>query len=276
MRKSIFTFLQNFHHLSTIPTLLLLPFAARLHSVLLTTGIPPQSNLFTTLNLKLTQTILSSTLSLPFSLSSLLLAKAAVVRLLHHHHYKHSLTSTLSRLIFTHICNSLLFLSATAAMLSLSSPRFRLLFSAAGVIAYSIALASVYAIFGLTLIIAAAADDSGGGGGDGWISSIVEARVLIRGRSSAALSLAAAMNVALAAVEALFQYRVINAYGRDAAVTPAMVLEAAVVAYFYAIVVIVDTIVGYVFLKRCREEQCDFCHQRIEFCKQVKELDLVV
>ena len=145
-----------------------------------------------------TQTILSSTLSLPFSLSSLLLAKAAVIRILH------SLAST-------HICNSLLILSATAAsfsllaaMLSLSSPRFRLLFSAAGVIAYSITLASVYSLHRLP----PRADHRRCGGGFSWT---VEACVLIRGWSSAALSLAAAMNVALAAVEALFQYRVINA-----------------------------------------------------------------
>ncbi|KAG6433867.1 hypothetical protein SASPL_105486 [Salvia splendens] len=50
-------------------------------------------------------------------------------------------------------------------------------------------------------LIIAVVDDSGAGGG---ISSILEACVVIRGRTSAALSLA------LAAVEALFQYRVFS------------------------------------------------------------------
>ncbi|KAL1566345.1 hypothetical protein AAHA92_01965 [Salvia divinorum] len=291
MRKSIFTFLQNFHHLSTVPALLLLPFAAstllspplvvssrffpllhaRLRSVSLDAGIP-QSGLFATLNLKLARTILS----FPFSLSFLLLAKVAVIKLLHHRKPpQHSLPSTVNSLVATHICNSLLILSANAtffsllaAVLSLSSPPFRLLLTDAGAVAYSTALASVHIVCGLALIIAAAADDSSGG-----LSSIVEACVFIRHRTSAALSLAVPMNIALAAVEALFQYRVLNAYGRESAVTPAMALEAVVVAYIYEMVVIVDTIVGYVFLKSCREEQHDFCHQRIEFCKA---LELVV
>ncbi|KAL1541648.1 hypothetical protein AAHA92_25845 [Salvia divinorum] len=310
MRKSIFTFLQNFHHLSAAPALLLLPFAAstllspplvassrlfpllhgRLRSLFLAAGIPPQSELFAILNLKLAQTILSFAFSLPFSLSFLLLAKAAVVKRLHRNNNNKpysllSLIATLNRLVTTQICSSLLILSTNATcfcllaaafncsdVLSLSSPRFRLLLSATGAICYSIALANAYIVCGLALIIAAA-DDSAGGGG---LSPILEACVVIRGRTSAALSLAVPMNVALAAVEALFQYRVFNAYSHEAAVTAPMVMEAALVAYIYAVVLILDTIVGYVFLKSCREEQQDFCPQRIEFIKQVKALESVV
>ncbi|XP_047947385.1 uncharacterized protein LOC125193593 [Salvia hispanica] len=306
MRKSIFTFLQNFHHLSTAPALLLLPFAAstllspplvassrlfpllhgRLHSLFLAAGIPPQSELFAILNLKLAQTILSFSFSLPFSLSFLLLAKAAVVKLLHHHNKPHSflsLISTFNRLVSTQICNSLLILATNATCFcllaaafnlsdafSLSSPRFRLLLSATGAICYSIALANAYIVSGLALIIAAAEDSGAGAGG---FSSILEACVAIRGRTSAALSLAVPMNMALAAVEALFQYRVLS---REIKVTPAMVAEAALVAYLYAVVLIIDTIVGYVFLKSCREEQRDFCPHRIEFIKQGKAMESAV
>ncbi|KAG6404002.1 hypothetical protein SASPL_136236 [Salvia splendens] len=307
MRKSIFTFLQNFHHLSTAPALLLLPFATstllspplvassrlfpllhgRLHSLFLAAGIPPQSELFAILNLKLAQTILSFSFSLPFSLSFLLLAKAAVVKLLHHNinkpHSFLSLISTFNRLVSTQICNSLLILATNATcfcllaaafnfsdVLNLSSPRFRLLLSATGAICYSIALANAYIVSGLALIISAA-DDSGGG-----FSSILEACVVIRGRTSAALSLAVPMNMALAAVEALFQYRVFSAYSRETKVTPAMVTEAALVVYIYAVVLIIDTIVGYVFLKSCREEQRDFCAHRIEFIKQGKAMESAV
>ncbi|XP_057809107.1 uncharacterized protein LOC131023580 [Salvia miltiorrhiza] len=306
MRKSIFTFLQNFQQLSSAPSLLLLPFAAsillspplvassrlfplihgRLRSVFLAAGIPPQSELFAILNLKLAQTILSFAFSLPFSLSFLLLAKAAVIRLLHRHKPNSflSLISTLNRLVATHICNSLLILSANATcfcllaaafncadVLSLSSPRFRLLLSATGAIAYSIVLANAYIVCGIALI-ASAVDADGGGG----LSSILEACALIRGRTSAALSLAVPMNMALAAVEALFQYRIFNAYSRETAVTPPMVLEAAIIAYIYAMVLILDTIVGYVLLKSLREEQTHFNPQRIDFFRQVKELESVV
>ncbi|KAG6401776.1 hypothetical protein SASPL_138641 [Salvia splendens] len=310
MRKSIFTFLQNFHHLSTGPALLLLPFAAstllspplvassrlfpllhgRLHSLFLAAGIPPQSELFDILNLKLAQTLLSFSFSLPFSLSFLLLAKAAVVKLLHHNNNKQysffSLISTFYRLVATQICNSLLILATNATCfcllaaafnfsdaLSLSSPRFRLLLSATAAICYSIALANAYIVSGLALIIAAA-DDSGAGAGG--ISPILEACVVIRGRTSTALSLAVPMNMALAAVEALFQYRVFSPFSREMKVTPAMVTEAALVAYIYAVVLIIDTIVGYVFLKSCREEQSDFCPHRIEFVKQGKGMESVV
>lgn len=307
MRKSIFTFLQNFHHLSSAPSLLLLPFAAsalvsppllassryfplvhgRLRTLFIAAGIPPESELFTILNLKLSQTILSFIFSLPFSLSFLLLAKAAVVALLRRRkHTPLSLIATFNRLFHTQICSSFLILSANATcfsllavafncsdVLGLTSPNFRLLLSATGAVAYSIILANAYVVSTLALIIAAVDPCSGS-------AAILHACVSIRGRASAALSLAVPMNMAMAAVEALFQYRILAAYRRSAAVTPAMVLEGTLVAYIYAMVLVLDTVVNYVFLKNSREEEEEqvnskelFSSQRIEFFEEIKAFD---
>ncbi|KAH6807761.1 hypothetical protein C2S51_028869 [Perilla frutescens var. frutescens] len=294
MRRSIFTFLQNFHHLSSTPSLLLLPFAVstllsppltassylfplvhgRLRSLFLAAGIPPQSELFAVLNLKLSQTILSFIFSLPFTLSFLLLAKAAIIRLLHHHHHHHdrdlfSWIKTLNRLLITQICSSLLILSANATcfcllaisfnisdVLGLSSPRFQLLVSATGAIIYSIVLANAYIICSLGMIASAAEGCSG-------FSSILKAVVVIRGRTSTALSLAVPVNMALAAVEALFQYRVVRAYNRAMRLDSPMVFESILVAYLYAMILVLDTVVGYVFLKSCRAE-CQNIHHHSE------------
>ncbi|KAH6799094.1 hypothetical protein C2S51_035578 [Perilla frutescens var. frutescens] len=290
MRRSIFTFLQNFHHLSSTPSLLLLPFAVstllsppltassylfplvhgRLRSLFLAAGIPPQSELFAVLNLKLSQTILSFIFSLPFTLSFLLLAKAAIIRLLHHDHRDlFSWIKTLNRLLITQICSSFLILSANATcfcllaisfnisdVLGLSSPRFQLLLSATGAIIYSIVLANAYIICSLGMIASAADGCSG-------FSSILKAAVVIRGRTSTALSLAVPVNMALAAVEALFQYRVVRAYNRAMKLDSPMVFESILVAYLYAMILVLDTVVGYVFLKSCRAE-CQNIHHHSE------------
>lgn len=297
MRQSIFTFLQNFHHLSSTPSLLLLPFAAttllsppliassylfplvhgRLRSLFLAAGIPPQTELFAILNLKLSQTILSFIFLLPFTLSFLLLAKASIVTLLHHHHRHNTFFSRmaiLNRLLITQICSSLLILSANATsfsllaaafncsdVLGLSSPRFRLLLSATGAIVYSVILANAYIVCSLAVIMSAAEGCSG-------FASILKACVAVRGRTSTALSLAVPMNMALAAIEALFQYRVVGAYDGAAAAAPSwsLVLEALLVAYLYAMVVVLDTVVGYVLLNKCREDNYQI-PQRIQSLK---------
>lgn len=92
----------------------------------------------------------------------------------------------------------------------------------------------------------------------------------IRGRTSTALSLAVPMNMALAAIEALFQYRIVGAYDRAAAAPPSwsLVLEALLVAYLYSMVVVLDTVVGYVLLKKCREDYQ--IPQRIQSSREVK------
>ncbi|KAI3454707.1 hypothetical protein Pfo_011370 [Paulownia fortunei] len=318
MRRSVFVFLQNFQYFTSTPALLAFPFAVscllsqslisssylfplvqgRLRSLFLAAGFPPSSELFAILNLKLSQTILSSLFVLPFTLSFLLLSKASIIRALHHlkpaeKHAFFSWILILNPLLTTQLCNSLIILSANATcfcllvisfncsdVLGISSPRTLLLLSATGAILYSIVLANAYIICNLSLIVSGI-EKSGG------LNSILKACVLIRGRTATALSLAVPINIALAAIEALFQFRVVRAYHRAMAPNSSMVLEAMLIAYLYAILLVLDTIVGSVFLKSCKpvyqiDQEDTYSHQ-IEIQERdeksfgkVKALELVL
>lgn len=74
---------------------------------------------------------------------------------------------------------------------------------------------------------------------------------MIRGRTSIALSLALPINMALAGIEALFQFRVVKAYS-DSGMNSSMVLEGLFIAYLYSILIIIDAIAGCVFFKSCK------------------------
>ncbi|KAL3637950.1 hypothetical protein CASFOL_018398 [Castilleja foliolosa] len=285
IRTSIFAFLQHLHLFSSSPSLLALPFAAatllcqpllsssplfpslhhRLKSLFLAAGFPPSSDLFPVLNLKLTQTLLSFLFLLPFSLSFLLLSKASTIQTLFPHHNNKnnnflSWISTLNALVVTQFCNSLVILSANATCFSLliiffdisdilgvSSPKTLLLLSAIGAIAYSIVVANACIICNLALIISGVENRGG-------FASILKSCVLLKGRMGIALSLAVPINMGLAGIEALFQYRIVRAYNRTMDIDLSMALEAMLVAYMYAMLVVLDTVVGSVFLKSCRAD----------------------
>ncbi|KAK6123054.1 hypothetical protein DH2020_043206 [Rehmannia glutinosa] len=284
MRTSIFLFLQNFQHFTSTPTLLAVPFAVstllsqpliassplfplvhgRLRSLLAAAGFPPSLELFAILNLKLSQTILSFLFALPFTLSFLLLSKASTITTLFHKNAIFSWISIHNPLLITQCCNSIVVLSANATcfcvlliffncydLLGLSSPRTLLLLFATGAIIYSIVLANAYVVCNLSLIVSGIEKRGGA-------NAILKACLLVRGRTATALSLAVPMNMALAAVEALFQYRVVRAYNREMAIDCYIVLEAMLVAYMYSALIVLDTIVGSVFLKSCKT---DFYHQ---------------
>ncbi|KAL7098868.1 hypothetical protein ACP275_09G045700 [Erythranthe tilingii] len=303
MRRSIFTFLQNFHHFTAAPSLLLLPFAAatllshpllsstssylfpiihgRFTSIFLAAGFPPSSQLFSILNLKLSQTLLSSIFVSPFTLSFLLLSKSSILASLqkfNSNNYNKIIT-IFNRLFVTQICNSLVILSANATCFSLlviafnisdlllglsSHPRFVLLTSAIGAVVYSVVLANAYVVCNLSLILSGLLEKKKKN--CCGFSSIIDACVVLMrgGGGGVALSLAVAMNMGMAAIEALFQYRVVRAYyyyyrgdnGDVAAFDWSVVLEAVVIAYMYGVVVVLDTIVGFVFLESCELDRC--------------------
>ncbi|KAK4437030.1 hypothetical protein Salat_0036900 [Sesamum alatum] len=311
MRKSIFTFLQNFHFFTSSPSLLAVPFAistllsqplvsssslfplvhGRLRSLFLTAGFPPLSELFAILNLKLSQTILSFLFVLPFTLSFLLLAKASVIRALEHRKtpHRHAFFSWImifNPLFITLLCNSLFILSANATcfclliisfnlfdILGLSSHGPLLLLSATGAIIYSIILANAYIICNLALLLSGIERQGG-------FNSILKACLLIRGRTATALSLAVPINMALAAVEALFQYRVVRSYKRATAPDSSMVLEAMLIAYLYAILLVLDTILGFEFLKSCKADyqmdQTEIQERSDKSLGKMKGLELLV
>ncbi|KAL8547190.1 hypothetical protein ACS0TY_006773 [Phlomoides rotata] len=274
MRRSIFSFLQNYQYFTSTPTLLALPFAIstlasqslvsssplfplihqRLRSLFLAAGFPPSSQLLSILNLKLSQTILSSFFVSPFTFTFLLLAKSSIIKA-YHPPQQHSWILLFYPLLTTQLCNTLLTLAANSSSLFLlalsfnffdvlgfSSPHLIiLLLSAFGAIFYSIILANAYIISNLALI-------SSGMEKRGGFIAVLKACVLIQGKSATALSLAVPLNLALAAIEALFQLRIVH---RDTAPNEALLIEAMLIAYLYALLLVLDTIVGCVFWKSC-------------------------
>ncbi|KAI8543295.1 hypothetical protein RHMOL_Rhmol08G0205500 [Rhododendron molle] len=277
LRRSILNFLKNYQFFTTISLLLAFPFSAallisqfllpsspflfaihnHLNSLFEAAGFPPSSQLFTILNLKISQTITSSILVLPFTLSFLLISKASIIQFLNDHKNPSfsSFLSIYNSILLTQICNSFLILSANATCFSLfflafncleasgySSTASLLLLSAAGAILYSIILANSFVVCNLALVTSGM-DKRGG------FLAVLKACVLIRGRTATALALAIPVNMALAAVEALFQYRVVRAFH---AATSSTALEGIFIAYMYSIIVVIDTIVNCEFFKSCK------------------------
>lgn len=83
--------------------------------------------------------------------------------------------------------------------------------------------------------------------------AILKACFLIRGRTATSLSLALIVNLALAAVEVLFQYRIVRAYHHKRTRLSSIALEGIFIAHLYSILLVLDTISSCVFLKSVRQ-----------------------
>ncbi|XWS51171.1 hypothetical protein CRYUN_Cryun12cG0154300 [Craigia yunnanensis] len=283
IRRSIYTFLQNYQYLTATAALLIFPHSAsillsqifvpsspllptihnRLRILFQAAGFPPSSEFFTVLSFKISQTISSSIFALPLTLSFLLIAKSSIIQLLNHHKPNllpsfSSVISLYKPLLATHTCNFLLLLSANATAFSLlffafnflegfgfSSPNWLLFLSAAGAVLYSIILANALIICNLALV-------SSGMERSGGYLAILKACILIRGRTSTALTLAVPVNLVLAAIEAMFHYRVVRAYRTGDMTSFSMVLEGILIAYLYSTFVVLDTVVSCIFFKSCK------------------------
>ncbi|KAK9054461.1 hypothetical protein SSX86_025539 [Deinandra increscens subsp. villosa] len=304
IRTSIHTFLQHYTYF-TSAAILALPFSAaillsssssllrpefefvslhsRLRSLFEAGGFPPESEFFSILNLKFSQTISCFVLTLPFSLSFLLIAKACVIRFLgsldgccyspnRRTHPKKlvfwwsessipylsppSFSGIFNSILQTQIWNTFLIISANATCFWILFITFNCLenlhipspiFTVAGGIAYSVVIANALIITNLALILSGM-ELSGG------FISILKACVLIRGRTSIALLLSLPVNIALAGTEALFEFRIIKACSDSGMIKPnsTMVLEGLFIAYLYSILVIIEAIIGCVFFKSCK------------------------
>ncbi|KAL3528428.1 hypothetical protein ACH5RR_007750 [Cinchona calisaya] len=285
MRRSIYIFLQKYQSFTTTAALLAFPFAAlvllsetsipsssllhaiqhRLQSLFDAAGFPRSSEFFTVLNLKLSQTIATSFLVFPFTLTFLLFSKAFIIQVFCNHkptsdHAFASFLSLYSPLFLTQICNMLVIISANATCfcllffgfncldgLGLLNRKTLLFFSATGAVLYSIILANAFIICNLGLIL------SGMENSGGYIA-ILKACVLIRGRTATALALALPINMALAATEALFQYRVVRSYHHHHSESPisSIAFEGIFIAFLYSVLLVLDTVVGCVFYQSCK------------------------
>ncbi|XP_021761575.1 uncharacterized protein LOC110726404 [Chenopodium quinoa] len=289
IRKSIYTFLQHYQFFTSVAAFIALPFSisvlislaivprsfallptvyGRLHSVFLAAGFPPYSDFFTLLSLKLSQTISSSIVTLPFTLSFLLLAKASII---HFFSYKKTTNNNSSSsfialyhpILSTHLCNTFIIFAANATCFSLlflafnflegfqlDSPRWVLFLSALGAVFYSIILANSFVVCNLALV-------SSGIERRGGFLSILKACVSIRGKTSTALALAVPTNLGLAAVEALFHFRIIATAQHPINSTSLWLVafEGVLIAYIYSILVVLDVIMSCVFYQCCKNDQ---------------------
>ncbi|KAF8089542.1 hypothetical protein N665_0502s0009 [Sinapis alba] len=270
MRRSIHTFLKHYDRATTAAALVL-PFSAalllsqlffsssslhgRLNMLFHGAGFSSSLDFFNILSLKLSQTLSSSLFTLPFSLTFLLFSKAYIIKLLSNSHGASSVYYF--RLLKTYICNSFFLLSANASAFALffvafnliesfgfSSKNFHTLFSLSSAIIYSIILANAFVISNLALV-SSTSSSSGG------YTTILNACLLIQGRTSIALALALPTNLCLAGVEALFQYRVVNSYYKGDRDITSIAIEGTFIAYLYALFLVLDTIVSFLFYQSC-------------------------
>lgn len=278
IRRSIHTFLQSYHLFAASAALLAFPASAaillsqlfvyssptfrllnsRLRSVFESAGFPPAASPFASLlSSKLAQTISSSLFSLPFTLTFLIFTKSSIILLLS----RRSAASFLrlyNPLLATQMCNFFIILAANSAALSimfltfslfhilgLSSPRLVLFLSSLVAVLYSIILANAAMICNLAVTVAGMENCSG-------CLAIVKACVLIRGKVATALSLALPINLILAAVEALFQYRVVKAYHLSKELNSSFIWEPPLIVYLYSTIIVLDTIMSCVFYRSCK------------------------
>lgn len=82
--------------------------------------------------------------------------------------------------------------------------------------------------------------------------AILKACVLIRGKISTALLLALPTNLAMAAIETLFQYRVVRAYNVVGRLSLSVLSEGIIIAYLYSVFIVLDTTVSCLFFKSCK------------------------
>ncbi|XP_022715850.1 uncharacterized protein LOC111275034 [Durio zibethinus] len=304
LRKSIYTFLQNYQYLTATAAVLAFPYSAsillsqvfvpsspvlptvhnRLRILFQAAGFPPSSDFFTILSLKISQTISSCIFTLPFTLSFLLIAKSSIIQLLNQHKPNlppsfSSVCSLYKPLLATHICNFLLLVSANATAFSLlffafnflegfgfSSPNWLLFLSAAGAVLYSIILANALIVCNLALISSGMERSSG-------YMAILKACVLIRGRTSTALTLAVPVSLVLGAIEALFHYRVVRAYHTGNMTSFPTALEGILIAYLYSTFIVLDTVVSCMFFKSCKTGSLRDLDSRYSYRVEIAEED---
>ncbi|XP_062202017.1 uncharacterized protein LOC133904541 [Phragmites australis] len=270
----------------------------RLRRVLAAAGFPPASQILLLLSHRLSQRACAFLATLPFSLSFLLLAKACavhccsmplqrrqrqrrapagiVIREVLRSSYPAMARTQLVNCLALLLANAVVFAALLAAFnaaeaLQMLGPgsgsgsdgvsgRAVLALSAAGVIVYSVALANAAAVCNLATVVAAAE-------GRGGASAILKALLMLLRAGNAATAVAASLpaSLAAAAVEALFQLRVMRPYTTTGKVTAAMVFEGLLVAYIHAMICVLDTVVTSMVYQTCKvSHSCDLLELELE------------
>ncbi|XVF58334.1 hypothetical protein PTKIN_Ptkin07bG0057900 [Pterospermum kingtungense] len=278
IRTSIHTLLKYFHYFTTIPLLLLLPFSA---SVLLSQTLfkyysplsePIYAQFDSIFDLPAPGTVFPFVFSLPFALSSFIIAKASIIQAMNQPKPSFpipffSFMSLYKPLLSTHLLSLILIIainSATFSLLfiSLNSlkpfwlPYISLILPAFGAVVYSF-LANAVIVSNLALVVA------GMGSCKGHVA-IYKACLLRKGKNSMVLLLFLPINLGLVSVEALFQFRVIRVFQICGGLTSSLAMEGLFIAYLYSLLIVLDTIICCLFYKSCESNPMasDQIHRR--------------
>lgn len=285
IRRSIHTLLKDFHYFTSIPAILLLPFSS---SILLSLSFYQPCSLtrsifqgrrVSLLVLDLPQMIFVLVFSLPLALSSLVLAKASIIQSLNHHKPVFSLSCSspvslcCKPLVLTCICNIILTVTITTTTLSflfeassffkglLIIPSISPFFDLAAGIVFYVVLTNTMVTCNLALVVAGIDNCT-------IYKSLCKACLLRKGTDSMALLLALPINLGLVATEALFRYRVVRAYdpvfGRF---SMPMILEGLLISYLFSLLVVLDTISSYLFIRNCDPK---IGREGAEICVQIE------
>uniref|UniRef100_A0A0E0FDF8 Uncharacterized protein n=1 Tax=Oryza meridionalis TaxID=40149 RepID=A0A0E0FDF8_9ORYZ len=262
--------------------------SARIRRMFGAAGFPP-SSFFALLNAKLSQTVFTFAAALPFTLTFLLLAKACVAAMLRPDDDDGvarrgrgvaratrlppcgSVAGAYPAMVATHLFGAFVMLSANAAVFSLLFLAFNgadllglttshaaatLALSAAGAIAYSVAVGIATVVCNLAAVVSAMERRAGH-------AAVLRACVVIRGRVPTALALALPTNLGMAAAEALFQLRVVSQHrhrlagGDGKRLAAGVAGEAFSIAYIHALCVVLEIIVSCMFYRSCRRSEAD-------------------
>nr|XP_034586776.1 uncharacterized protein LOC117849336 [Setaria viridis] len=267
VRTALHAFFRHYHPASSAASLLALPFSAaallsrshpallapshalshRLRRVLVAAGFPPASQLLFLLSHRLSQRACAFLAALPFSLSFLLLAKVVncLALLLANAAVFAALLAAFNAAEALHLLGG--------APSGSGSGRAVLALSAAGVIVYSVALANASAVCNLATVVAAAE-------GRGGAHAMLKALLMLLRAGDAATAVAASLpaSLAAAAVEALFQLRVMRPYTLTGKVTAGMLCEGLLVAYIHAMICVLDTVITSMVYQTCKASHS--CH----------------
>ncbi|PON96338.1 Transmembrane protein [Trema orientale] len=297
VRNSIFTFLKHYQYFTTTPALLMLPFSALVllpRPLFSSYEIPisllhdgrfspsSSSSKFTLfLNQKFSQSFFFSVFILPFTLSSLLMAKASIIQALNHHKPSPppppfpSCLTLYNPLLKTHIYNVILiiFIHTAAIFLHFLTPFssfrafgfFQTISQTVGRLVFYALLTNVTVVCNFALVVAGMENCNG-------YAAIYKARTLLRkGRNSMALLLLALLtNLGLASLKALFCFRLVRPNHLVERLGLSRALEGILIAYLYSLVIVLDTIACCLLLRSCEFDFSTEHSSGFRYCDQIE------
>ncbi|GLU01872.1 hypothetical protein SLE2022_191540 [Rubroshorea leprosula] len=277
IRTSIYTFLKHFQFFSTIPILLLLPFSA---SFLLSQSLFHVSGFPLSLQFQ-SLSPFAFAFPLPFAVSCFLIAKISVIQALNHQNSSFpppfsSFILLYKPLLLTHLCSLILIIAITSAGFSLLFFPMNSLETAfwpavflpeAGAVVLYCFLVNASFVSNLALVIA-------GMDGCAGHAAIHKAFLLRKGKGLIALMLFLPTSLGLAAIQALFRYRVIRVYRFSGGISASMAFEGLFIASLFSFLIVLDTIVCCFFYKSCEstsmQSQFDGVFYDIELVQETK------